>query len=104
VVTLHLVVRDLDDLRGALRPDAQGEVGAATFKRCASCWHRSRHLEPARGRLVGAGAAAAAAGLGWNLWRPVGADTPDDAFWSLRFDKPDGGELALARFEGGRCC
>jgi hypothetical protein len=24
VVTLHLIIRDLDDLRGALKPDARG--------------------------------------------------------------------------------
>ena len=58
----------------------------------------------------GVALAAGAAGLGWALWRqaaqPVddaaaqaGAAPPLDV-WTLRFDKPDGGQLALASLRG----
>lgn len=49
--------------------------------------------------LGAAGAAAAAAGLTWSWLRspPV---RPADSFWSLRFARPEGGELALAALRG----
>ncbi len=50
--------------------------------------------------LAGAGAAAAAAGVAWQL-RPFGAsDEPPPGFWTLKFERPEGGELALADFRG----
>ena len=57
--------------------------------------NRRQHLT-----LAGAGLAAALAGAGWALWgRP--ADDPAVAeLWSLRFDRPEGGELALAPLRG----
>ena len=51
--------------------------------------------------------AAAAAGIGVALWRSRGDEaisTPagqsEDRLWTLRFAKPDGGELAMAIFRG----
>lgn len=52
---------------------------------------------------TGAGALAAAAGIGWQLRRGALAPGPDDlppGFWDLRFARPEGGELALAEFRG----
>ena len=50
--------------------------------------------------LAGAGVLAGAAGLGWSLWRaPADEPLPAD-WWALRFDKPEGGELALASLRG----
>ena len=50
--------------------------------------------------LWGAGAVAAAAGLGWAWWhRPDGQQLTDD-FWQLRFDRPEGGELAMSSLRG----
>ena len=64
-----------------------------------------------RRKLLGAGVAVAAAsmGLGWALRRqsempPKAADDLDKAgpvdVWRLRFEKPGGGELALATLRG----
>jgi thiol-disulfide isomerase/thioredoxin len=47
-----------------------------------------------------AGGAALAAGAGVALWRHPAVGPTDDAFWSLRFERPEGGELALASFRG----
>lgn len=51
--------------------------------------------------LGGAGAAAALAGAGLAWWRHA-LDAPQIAadFWSLRFERPEGGELALASLRG----
>ena len=60
---------------------------------------KRRHLV-----LGGAGAAAAAAGVGWNLrQQPAPTVMLDDAtlaFWQSRFTQPDGGELVLATLRG----
>jgi thiol-disulfide isomerase/thioredoxin len=58
-----------------------------------------------RGLLYGGVAAiAAAAGIGGAYWRSrVSQDAGerlDDAFWSQRFDRPEGGELALGGLRG----
>jgi thiol-disulfide isomerase/thioredoxin len=48
--------------------------------------------------LIGsAGAVAALAGLGGALWqqRHRAESQPDPTFWALRFERPEGGELAL---------
>jgi thiol-disulfide isomerase/thioredoxin len=62
--------------------------------------------------LIGAGSAAAAAGLGWQLWRspadapasgPTAGPAPDEAataFWQSSFTQPDGQPLALAALRG----
>lgn len=50
--------------------------------------------------IWGAGAVAAGTGLGWTLWRQPAADDVDDSFWKLRFDRPEGGELAFASLRG----
>jgi thiol-disulfide isomerase/thioredoxin len=57
---------------------------------------------PARRRwlLVGAGAAAALAGIGGALWRERSRG-PDPAWWTQPFATPDGGTLRLADFRGG---
>jgi len=51
--------------------------------------------------FVGAAAAAGAAGVGVALWRsrPAAPALPAD-FWALRFERPEGGELALAALRG----
>ena len=50
--------------------------------------------------LVGTVAAAAAAGgLGWQLWQQRGTSDVGD-FWSRRFERPDGGELLLSSLRG----
>ncbi|WP_326537711.1 TlpA family protein disulfide reductase [Pseudorhodoferax sp.] len=52
--------------------------------------------------LFGAGVAAAAAGAGWAWWRlrvAEGGEAPD-GFWSLRFPRPEGGELDFASLRG----
>jgi thiol-disulfide isomerase/thioredoxin len=56
--------------------------------------------------LGAAGAAAAGAGVGWQLWRapqPEPAATLDAAtlgFWQARFPQPGGTELAMATLRG----
>jgi thiol-disulfide isomerase/thioredoxin len=50
--------------------------------------------------LGGAGAAAAAAGVGWQVWRERGAADEAGALWSMRFPQPDGGELVMAERRG----
>jgi peroxiredoxin len=50
--------------------------------------------------LWGAGAVAAAAGAAWFLRQAGDADRVDDGFWALRFDRPEGGELAMATLRG----
>ncbi|MES2959174.1 MAG: TlpA disulfide reductase family protein [Pseudomonadota bacterium] len=57
---------------------------------------------------AGVAAVAAVAGAGWSLWRQrsVGADAASpnaadaDALWSLSFDAPGGGRLAMATLRG----
>jgi thiol-disulfide isomerase/thioredoxin len=62
---------------------------------------KRRHLV-----LGAAGATAAGAGVGWNLWRQpapepaVALDAPTLAFWQARFPQPDGAELAMASLRG----
>lgn len=53
--------------------------------------------------LAGAGGAAAAAGLGWQLWRGGAGGEGEPAppgFWTLRFPRPEGGELDFASLRG----
>jgi len=53
--------------------------------------------------LAGAGVLAAAAGAGWNLWRTAPLEASPAAvegLWSLRFDRPEGGELVMAELRG----
>ena len=75
------------------------------------------------GLLIGAGAAAAAAGLGWQLWRessrtagpaelaasatpatsgtPVSpTESPTADLWTLAFEKPEGGTFTMASLRG----
>lgn len=58
-----------------------------------------------RGVLYGGVAVIAAiAGIGGAYWRNrashQGGGHLDDTFWSQRFDRPEGGELALAKLQG----
>ncbi|MDP1900790.1 MAG: TlpA disulfide reductase family protein [Rubrivivax sp.] len=55
--------------------------------------------------LVGAGAVAAGAGLGWQLWRgssglPAGTEEGQASLWQARFTQPDGGVLEMAALRG----
>jgi thiol-disulfide isomerase/thioredoxin len=51
--------------------------------------------------IGGAGAAAALAGVGGALWRQRRTEQqPEAGFWALRFERPEGGELALAGLRG----
>jgi thiol-disulfide isomerase/thioredoxin len=51
--------------------------------------------------IGGVGAAAAVAGVGGALWQSRSAELqPEASFWSLRFERPEGGELALAGLRG----
>lgn len=59
--------------------------------------------------VAGAGIAAASMGLGWALRWQLERPQPEQAepvppgpvdIWTLRFARPDGGELALAGFRG----
>ncbi len=50
--------------------------------------------------LWGAGALAAGAGLGWAWWRQQPAGGGSEAWWHMRFDRPEGGQLSLAEFRG----
>lgn len=53
--------------------------------------------------MLGVGVAAAAAGAGVAWWRlQPGTAQPQalETFWQRRFEKPEGGELALAAFRG----
>ncbi len=59
---------------------------------------KRRHLV-----LGAAGAAAAGAGVGWNLWRQPPAVALDEntlAFWQAAFTQPQGGELAMRSMFG----
>jgi thiol-disulfide isomerase/thioredoxin len=49
--------------------------------------------------LAGAAAAAGAAGIAAALWREHPEQAPA-AFWSLRFERPEGGELVLESLRG----
>jgi thiol-disulfide isomerase/thioredoxin len=56
-----------------------------------------------RRTALGVGLAAAAAGVGVALWRlrpQASAPEAVQAFWGLRFERPEGGELALAPWRG----
>ena len=61
---------------------------------------------PTRRRLLygGVAVAAAAAGLGGARWRERGSraegEMLDAAFWSQRFDRPEGGELVFSDLRG----
>ena len=61
-------------------------------------------MSPARRQLLLLGAAGVAAGLagaGWAWWRLALAPAQvDEGFWSRRFERPEGGELALAALRG----
>ena len=51
--------------------------------------------------IGGVGVAAAAAGAGGAMWRARHAQPPlDPSFWTLRFERPEGGELAVASLRG----
>lgn len=50
-----------------------------------------------RGWVVGVAATAAAAGVGWSIWRQRATDSSvDEAFWRSSFETPDGSRLVLA--------
>lgn len=54
-----------------------------------------------RTAIFGVGAAAAAAGAGVGVWRLRVAQAPLPAdFWSLRFERPEGGELLMSSLAG----
>ena len=61
-------------------------------------------MSPARRQLLLLGAAGVAAGLAgacWAWWRLALAPAQvDEGFWSRRFERPEGGELALAALRG----
>jgi thiol-disulfide isomerase/thioredoxin len=50
--------------------------------------------------LAGAGLAAAGAGVGWQVWRQRGEDGDAEALWTMRFPRPEGGELVMAELRG----
>ena len=50
--------------------------------------------------LWATGAVAALSGVGWALWHEVTPAPAGDDLWALRFDRPEGGELALASLRG----
>ena len=52
--------------------------------------------------IGGAGVAAAAAGLGWRAWSDSRQVAQPDAIglWQLRFERPNGGELAMSSLRG----
>jgi thiol-disulfide isomerase/thioredoxin len=53
--------------------------------------------------MGGVGLGAAAAGAGWAWWRHRGtaaADGAAQAFWLQRFERPEGGELAMSPLRG----
>lgn len=53
-----------------------------------------------RAIAAGVGVAAVAAGIGTAFWRERAALPGSERLWSLRFQKPGGGELALAGLRG----
>lgn len=48
---------------------------------------------------VGAGAALTGAGLAWRQWNTAAPDGTDE-LWTMRFDRPDGGQLVMTDFRG----
>lgn len=49
----------------------------------------------------GVGAVAALAGGGWAWWRERMPDEPaDGGLWSMRFERPEGGELVMSGLRG----
>jgi thiol-disulfide isomerase/thioredoxin len=50
--------------------------------------------------LTGAGAAAGAAGVGWQVWRKRRSLVDESGLWAMRFPQPDGGELVMAELRG----
>ena len=53
-----------------------------------------------RRHLVVGGLAAGAAGVGGKLWADARLDAETGGLWTMRFDKPGGGELRMAAFRG----
>lgn len=56
-----------------------------------------------RNLILGAGAAAAVAGVGWALWRFEPQSVPESAnhsLWSLQFETPSGKLLDMVKFKG----
>ncbi len=49
---------------------------------------------------AGVAAAATATGIGWALRRQRQQAAHDDGLWTLRFERPEGGELAMADLRG----
>lgn len=49
---------------------------------------------------AGVGMAAAAAGVGWSVWRERSGSQAEDELWSSRFDAPDGTQLMMSSFRG----
>lgn len=49
---------------------------------------------------VGVAGVAAAAGAGWAIWRQQRQAQASDGLWALRFERPEGGTLAMAEFRG----
>jgi thiol-disulfide isomerase/thioredoxin len=52
------------------------------------------------GATVGVAAAASGAGLAWRQWGPGAADDAVSALWSMQFERPEGGKLAMADLRG----
>lgn len=62
---------------------------------------RPGHKSKVKRRLaLGLGAAAAVAGAGWAWWRQAADDATTAEIWAQRFERPEGGELAMAGFRG----
>ena len=121
-IGVHLLVYDLDDLRGALKPDAQGRTPRGNLaalrrlveeaKPCADLKHRW-----STARAVRSPSAARRLAVGGVRWRGCGrcgaaplarqADgrkrSSADGFWAARFDRPDGGELRSRLARASRC-
>jgi thiol-disulfide isomerase/thioredoxin len=54
-----------------------------------------------RHALLAGGAAVGATALGWIVWRMGAAGGEEEpALWSLRFDAPDGRQVAMSDFRG----
>jgi thiol-disulfide isomerase/thioredoxin len=50
--------------------------------------------------VAGAGVAAAAAGVGWQAWRAAQLADDGGGLWTMRFPRPEGGELVMAELRG----
>jgi thiol-disulfide isomerase/thioredoxin len=116
-VTVHLLLHDADEQRGALKPDAQGRSWRGDLPALRRLLEEENRRRKRRRRgmtsakvgrrrvlIGGVGATAAACGAAAYFWRARQAGGPDvaenAALWQASFPQPEGGPLVMAHLRG----